>query len=134
MFVLLLAAAGIYLLLGDLRESLVLAASIAVIAVITIVQERRTENALSRLRDLSSPRALVIRNSVEERIPGREVVVGDVLLLREGDRVAADATVYSATALSVDESILHPANHCRLTSNQSPGIAPIHSVGSVRAR
>ena len=106
MFVLLLAAAGIYLLLGDLREALVLAASIAVISIITLFQERRTEHALARLRDLSNPRALVIRDSVEQRIPGREVVAGDVILLREGDRVPADAIVHSATALSVDESIL----------------------------
>lgn len=106
MFALLLAAAGIYLLLGDLRESLVLAASIAVIAVITWFQERRTEHALARLRDLSSPRALVIRDGVEQRIAGREVVLGDVILLREGDRVPADAIVHAATALSIDESLL----------------------------
>lgn len=106
MFLLLIAAAGIYLVLGDLRESLVLVASIAVIAGITLFQERRTENALARLRDLSSPRAAVIRNGVEQRIPGREVVLGDVVLLREGDRVAADAQLHEAIGLSVDESII----------------------------
>ena len=106
MFLLLLTAAGIYTLLGELREAVVLTASVAVIAVITILQERRTEQALARLRDLSSPRALVVRDGVERRIPGREVVVGDVILLREGDRVAADAIVHSANGLSVDESIL----------------------------
>jgi len=106
MFMLLLAAAGIYVVLGDVREASILAASIVIVIAITVVQQRRTEHALAALRDLSSPRALVIRDGIEQRIAGREVVAGDVILLREGDRVPADATVCSATALSVDESIL----------------------------
>jgi P-type Ca2+ transporter type 2C len=106
MFLLLIAAAGIYMVLGDLQESLVLCASLVVVVLITVLQERRTEQALAKLRDLSSPRALVIRGGVEHRIPGREVVVGDILLLREGDRVPADAVLRGATAISVDESIL----------------------------
>lgn len=106
MFLLLVAAASIYMLLGDLREALVLLASILVVLAITIFQERRTENALGKLRDLSSPRALVIRDGIEQRIAGRDVVVGDWVILREGDRVPADGIVCSATALSVDEAIL----------------------------
>ena len=106
MFLLLIAAAAIYIVLGDLREAIVLAASIVVVLLITILQERRTEHALARLQDLSSPRALVIRDGERARIPGREVVVGDIVLLREGDRVPADGVLRSATALSVDESIL----------------------------
>ena len=106
MFLLLIAAATIYVLLGDLREAIVLASSIVVVVLITIFQERRTEQALARLRDLSSPRALVIRDGVERRIAGHEVVVGDRIVLREGDRVPADAVLNSSTALSADESIL----------------------------
>ncbi len=106
MFLLLLAASGIYITLGDVREALVLSASIGVILAITIVQERRTENALAKLRDLSSPRALVVRDGTEQRVAGRDVVVGDVILLREGDRVPADGILSSAVALSIDESIL----------------------------
>ena len=106
MFVLLLGAAAIYLVLGDVREALVLAASIVAILVITVVQERRTERTLAALRDLSSPRALVVRDGVEARIPGVDVVRGDWLLLREGDRVAADAALVEAHALEVDESLL----------------------------
>ena len=60
---------------------------------ITIVQERRTERALEALRDLSSPRALVIRDGQQKRIAGREVVRGDMLVLAEGDRVPADAVL-----------------------------------------
>ncbi|HEX4974160.1 MAG TPA: cation-translocating P-type ATPase [Steroidobacteraceae bacterium] len=106
MFLLLLGASSIYVVLGDVREALILAASILVIIAITVVQERRTERALAALRDLSSPRALVIRDGMEHRIAGRDVVVDDVILLREGDRVPADAVILSSTALSVDESIL----------------------------
>ena len=68
MFLLLIAASAVYLVLGDTAEALVLAASIVVIVAITVVQERRTERALEALRDLSSPRALVIRDGVQSRI------------------------------------------------------------------
>ena len=106
MFLLLLGAASVYFVLGDSREALVLLGSIVIVIVITVLQERRTERTLSRLRDLSSPRALVLRDGIEQRIPGREVVVDDLVLVREGDRVPADGRVLSATGLSVDESIL----------------------------
>jgi len=106
MFLMLLGAAAIYLTVGDLREALVLAASIVVIVAITVIQERRTEDALEALRDLSSPRALVIRDGIEQRIAGRDVVRGDLLRLREGDRVAADAMLVEAHGLRVDESLL----------------------------
>jgi Ca2+-transporting ATPase len=106
MFLLLIGASTVYLLLGDVREALVLAASMVVIIAITIVQERRTERALEALRDLSSPRALVVRDGRELRIAGSEVVRGDLLLLREGDRVPADARIVEANALTLDESLL----------------------------
>jgi Ca2+-transporting ATPase len=106
MFLLLIGAAAVYLVLGDLREALVLAASIVVVIAITVVQERRTERALEALRDLSSPRALVVRDGREVRIAGREVVRGDLLVLREGDRVAADARLAETHGLTVDESLL----------------------------
>ena len=106
MFLLLLAGCGIYLLLGDLREALVLAASVIVVMAITMMQERRTERALEALRDLSSPRAHVIRDGAEQRIAGAEVVRGDLLILSEGDRVPADAQLAAANELMVDESLL----------------------------
>src|SRR6185437_13030869 len=73
---------------------------------IEIYQQQKTERALEALRDLASPRALVIRDGQRQRIAGREVVPGDILVLSEGDRVPADATLFSATNLSVDESLL----------------------------
>jgi Ca2+-transporting ATPase len=77
-----------------------------VIMGIEFYQEKKTEKALDALRDLASPRALVIRDGVEIRIPGREVVTGDILILQEGDRVPADATVLSSVSLLADESLL----------------------------
>jgi len=106
MFLLLVAGGIIYLLLGDVREAVMLLGFVFVVMGITLYQERKTERALEALRDLSSPRALVIRDSRQKRIPGREVVRGDVIILSEGDRVPADATLISCINLSVDESLL----------------------------
>jgi len=106
MFLLLIAAAAVYLVLGDLAEALVLAASVLVMMAITVVQERKAERAVEALRDLSSPRALVVRDGERRRIAGAEVVRGDLVLLAEGDRVPADAALESANELLVDESLL----------------------------
>src|SRR6185437_5022065 len=73
---------------------------------ITVVQETRTERVLEALRDLTSPRALVIRGGLRKRIAGREVVRGDLVVLAEGDRVPADAVLLQATDLQIDESLL----------------------------
>ncbi|HEX2950826.1 MAG TPA: HAD-IC family P-type ATPase, partial [Armatimonadota bacterium] len=106
MFLLLLAGGTIYLLLGDLQEALLLLAFVFVIIGITLYQERKTENALQALKNLSSPRARVIRDNDAQFIPGRDVVRGDLVLVAEGDRIAADGAVRTATNLSVDESLL----------------------------
>ncbi len=106
MFLLLLGAGAIYLAMGDAHEALILLGFVAIIMTVTIVQERRTENALEALRDLSSPRALVIRDGEAQRIAGREVVRDDILILSEGDRIAADGVVLEAHELAVDESML----------------------------
>ena len=105
MFLMLLAAGGIYLALGDKGEALFLLGSVFVIIGITLVQERRTQRALESLRELSAPRALVVRDGQERRIAGTEVVRGDLLVLHEGDRIAADARLLQGQ-LEVDESLL----------------------------
>jgi Ca2+-transporting ATPase len=106
MLLLLFAAAGLYLTLGDLHEALVLAASIVVVVAITVLQERKAERALEALRDLSSPRALVVRDGEPARIAGADVVRGDLAILGEGDRVPADAQLAPGAALMLDESLL----------------------------
>jgi Ca2+-transporting ATPase len=106
MFLLLIAGGVIYLLLGDIREAVMLLSFVVVVMGITLYQERKTERALEALRDLSSPRALVIRDKTQKRISGREVVRDDIIVLAEGDRVPADAALISCTNFSVDESLL----------------------------
>ncbi len=106
MFLLLVAASSLYFGMGELGDAILLLLSVLVVMVITIVQERRTERALESLRDLSSPRALVVRDGQRQRIAGRDVVRGDILLLAEGDRVPADAILRRSTNTSIDESLL----------------------------
>ena len=106
MFLMLVAAGGLYLALGELSDALLLLGFVFVVMGITIVQERRTERALDALRDLSSPRALVVREGQRRRIPGCEVVRGDILCLAEGDRVPADALLRGSLNLTADESLL----------------------------
>ncbi|MDR1968353.1 MAG: HAD-IC family P-type ATPase, partial [Burkholderiaceae bacterium] len=106
MLLLLLAGGAIYLLLGDLQEAIVLLVFASLSVTITVVQETRTERVLEALRDLTSPRALVIREGTHRRIAGREVVRGDIVVLAEGDRVPADATLVQCRDLQADESLL----------------------------
>jgi len=106
MFLLLLSAGTIYLFLGDAREALMLLGFVFFVIGITVYQERKTERALERLKELSSPRALVIRGGQRKRIAGRDVVREDILVLAEGDRVPADAVLLSCAHFSADESLL----------------------------
>jgi len=106
MFILLVSCAVIYFFLGELQEAIVLTASVVIVMSIELFQERKTEKALEALKNLSSPRALVIRNGEQIRIPGREVVTDDLIILAEGDRIPADAFILENNLLSVDESLL----------------------------
>ncbi|MBS1187611.1 MAG: yloB [Burkholderiaceae bacterium] len=106
MFLLLSTCGGIYLFLGNLQDAIILLGSVVVVMGLSFFQERKCERTLEALRDLSSPRALVIRDGNERRIAGREVVTGDLILLSEGDRVPADALLLDGLNLYVDESLL----------------------------
>jgi Ca2+-transporting ATPase len=106
MVLLLIVCAGVYIAFGDLSEALILGASVLLVVVISLLQEGKTARALQALKDLSSPLATVRRDGRAQRIKASEVVPGDVLLLLEGDRVAADAVAVSATGLKVNESLL----------------------------
>jgi P-type Ca2+ transporter type 2C len=105
--ILLLVSTGIvYLIIGDLREAIAILASILLVIGISVTQRQRTEHTLEALRDLTSPRALVIRAEGTRRIPAGEVVPGDIVILNEGDRVPADGQVLEGVLLAVDESLL----------------------------
>ncbi|MBA4408758.1 MAG: ATPase [Odoribacter sp.] len=106
MFLLLVACGTLYLILGDVQEGLMLLGFVFVIMGIEFYQEKKTEKALDALKDMASPRALVIREGLEKRITGRDVVTHDLIILQEGDRVPADATVLYSVNLMADESLL----------------------------
>ncbi len=106
MFALLVGGGVVYLLLGDRTEAIMLILFACFSVIITIVQESRSEHVLEALRNLASPRALVIRDGKRTLIAGREVVSDDLIVISEGDRVAADATLISAQDLLLDESLL----------------------------
>lgn len=111
MLLLLLLCGLAYLLIGDAAEAGLLLGFAIIVILLTVVQNHRAERALEALRDLSAPRALVIRgdgqtNDPPIRIPGHEVVVGDLVILGEGDRVPADGSLLDAVGLAVDESSL----------------------------
>ena len=122
MFIMLVAAGSLYLLMGEPADALMLLGFVFVVMAITIIQERRTERALEALRDLSSPRALVIRDGLHHRIAGRDVVRGDLVVVAEGDRIPADGWLRRGINLSADESLL---------TGES---VPVRKVPSVEAR
>lgn len=124
MLALLLAGGVIYLLLGSLEEALILLAFALLSVFITVIQETRTERVLDALRDLSSPRALVVRDGQRQRIAGREVVRGDLIILAEGDRVPADALLVEAEDLQTDESLLTGESvPVHKTASMTPAVA-----------
>ena len=106
MLILLIICAVLYMVIGDFRDGSLMLSAVLVIIFITFYQHQKTEKALDALRALSSPRALVIRDGIEIRIPGREVVPDDIIVLNEGDRIAADGVILDSVNLTVDESLL----------------------------
>ncbi len=106
MFLLLVACCLLYVILGDLQEALSLSVFVLIIIGITLFQSWKTEKTLSALKDLTSPKTLVIRNGQELHISSRELVQGDIMILNEGDKISADAIVLNAINLMVDESSL----------------------------
>ncbi len=106
MLLLLLAIVAIYTFVGELHDAAILGVAALTVIAITIYQERKTEYALAALRDLSSPRAIVVRDGETKSIPGREVVRGDLLIISAGTRVPADALALSAVDLRCDESLI----------------------------
>ncbi len=106
MLLLLLISSFIYFLLGSKNEALMLFSFVFVVIGITFYQEHKTQKTLQALKDLSSPRALVIRDGKQQRIAGREVVVDDLLIIGEGDRIPADAVLIKSLNLEINESLL----------------------------
>ena len=106
MFALLVAAAVLYMVLGDLTEGLTLSVFVLAVLALTFYQEGKSEASIQALRDLTQPLAQVIRSGQKLQVPARDVVRDDLLLLSEGDRVAADGQLLNVNNLQIDESLL----------------------------
>ena len=106
MLILLISAGVINFFLAEILDAVMLMFTVVIVLGISIAQSRRTENALFALRQLAAPYATVIRDGSEMKIPSSSVVVGDLLLLSEGDRVSADARIIRNVTLATDESTL----------------------------
>ena len=90
-------------MLGDIGEGLFMTAGAVVTIGLVVLQEARSERALAALRELAEPFARVIRDGVERRVPARELVPGDLVLIGEGERLPADGLLIAGDALTVDE-------------------------------
>lgn len=139
-FALLLLADSIYLFIGKIDDALILLGFIFISVGITLFQERKSEKAIEALKDLSSPRAIVIRDGITQRIAGKDIVVGDILILEEGDRIPADALLLESHDLLIDESLLtgesEPAKkdsanqvHSGCMVIRGSGIAKVTAIG-----
>lgn len=106
MFLLLIIAAVIYLILGELIDGIMMLVFISAIIVIEIVQEWRTDKTLERIKDLSAPKIKVIRDGTEQQIASSELVPGDIMLISEGVKIPADGVIIKCNDLCIDESSL----------------------------
>lgn len=106
MVVILLIAAGIQIVLGEIAESLIIFLVLIINAVISVVQTKKAESSLEALRDMSAPEATVIRDGTSEVIPARQLVPGDIVLLEAGDYIPADGRIIVSESLKVNEGML----------------------------
>lgn len=106
MFLLLIAAAIIYFILGEPKDGAIMLVFVVAIISIEVIQEWRTDKTLKALRDLSAPRITVLRDGVEKVIDSSDLVPGDVMFIAEGVKIPADGIVIKASTLRVDESSL----------------------------
>lgn len=106
MVVVLLAAAGVQIIIGEIVESLIIFLVLLINSIISVVQTRKAESSLEALRDMSAPEAKVIRDGEKQTIAARELVQGDVVYLEAGDYVPADGRVLESGSLKVNEGML----------------------------
>ncbi len=106
LILILIIASIVSALLGELIDAIVIIFTVFLAGILSFVQEYRAEKAIELLRSLTSPEATVIRDGVEKKIPSKELVPGDLILIQTGDRIPADARVIKEFNLKIDESSL----------------------------
>lgn len=102
----LLAATIISALLGELLDAAVIFSIVVLNALLGFFQERKAERALEALKRISAPQATVIRDGKQKIVAARELVPGDLVALKVGDKIPADARVVEEMNLKCDESVL----------------------------
>lgn len=106
MFLLLIAAAVIYFLLGEPRDGAVMLIFVTGMISIDVIQEWKTDKTLNALKDLSAPHITVLRDGKEQRIASADLVPGDLMLISEGVKIPADGEILKCSDLCVEESSL----------------------------
>jgi Ca2+-transporting ATPase len=106
LILILLGATALSLFLGHGIESIAIAVIVLFAVLLGFIQEYRAERAIEALRRMAAPTASVLRNGVEVKIPARELVPGDVIILHTGDRMPADARLLEAVNLQIEEAAL----------------------------
>jgi P-type Ca2+ transporter type 2C len=106
LILILLAATAVSGFLGHTLEAIVITVIVLFAVLLGFIQEHRAGRALEALKKMAAPLAHVLRDALETAVPARELVPGDVILLRAGDRVPADVRVLQAVNLAVDEAAL----------------------------
>ena len=106
MVIVLLIAAGVQIILGEVVESLIILLVLILNSIISVVQTKKAESSLDALRNMSAPEAKVIRNGTKQTIPARELVQGDIVSLEAGDFIPADGRLLESASLKVNEGML----------------------------
>ena len=106
MLILLLVTAAIYFISGDMGDGFFMLSAIIMVSAISLYQDGRSRNALEKLKNFTQPRCKVIRNGEVVEIKGKELVVGDSLMVEEGTSIAADSIIVHSNDFTVNESIL----------------------------
>lgn len=106
MFLLLFCTAFLYFILGEPKDGIIMLCFVTFMSGINLFQEWRTDKTLQALKDLSAPRVRVIRNNILESIDSKELTVGDLMILEEGEKISSDGQIVEMFDLGVDESTL----------------------------
>ncbi len=129
---LLIAAAFFVWYIGETADAIVILAVLLFNAIVGAIQEGRAQNTLRALQSFSEAHASVLRNGEERIIPDKEVVPGDILVLREGEKVPADARVIRAHALSLDEAALTGESES-VDKTAQPQLSPALAIAEQRS-
>lgn len=122
MIMILLASTVISVLMGEMVEAIAIITIVLINAVLGFIQEYKTEKTLEALKNMAAPTANVIRDGKKVSIPASQIVPGDIILLKAGDKVPADARLMEVVALQCDEALL---------SGESLAVEKLVSVGEV---